>query len=110
MAVSYLVRYEGTPEDPERFHGYYATTHARILQGMPGIRSLILHRPIAWNDPFPVQAGAVQLLAQMVFGSSADLDRALASEARLRAREDFANFPPFTGTVRHQALRQEVIF
>jgi hypothetical protein len=77
---------------------------------MPGIRSLILHRPITWNDPFPVFPGGVSLLAQMVFDSGADLDRALASEARARAREDFANFPPFAGTVHHQALRQEVIF
>jgi uncharacterized protein (TIGR02118 family) len=110
MAVSYLIRYEGTPGDPERFHAHYATTHARILRDMPGIRSLILHRPTAWNDPFPVQPGDLHLLAQMVFDSSADLDRALASEARVRAREDFANFPPFTGTVRHQALLQELIF
>jgi uncharacterized protein (TIGR02118 family) len=110
MAVSYLVRYEGTSGDPERFHSHYATTHARILRDIPGIRSLILHRPTKWIDPFPVQPGDVHLLAQMVFDSSADLDRALASEARVRAREDFANFPPFAGTVRHQALRQEVIF
>jgi uncharacterized protein (TIGR02118 family) len=110
MSVSYLVRYEGTPGDLDRFYAHYSTTHARILRDMPGIRSLILHRPITWNDPFPVQPGDVHLLAQMVFDSSADLDRALASEARARAREDFANFPPFIGTVRHQALRQEVIF
>lgn len=110
MTVSYLVRYEGSPRDPERFRTYYATAHAAILRDMPDIRSLVLHRPVPWNDPFPVQAGDVHLLAQMIFDSPADLDRALASEARARARADFANFPPFEGTVRHQALLQEVIF
>jgi hypothetical protein len=30
MTVSYLVRYEGTPSDPERFHNHYATAHAGI--------------------------------------------------------------------------------
>ena len=110
MTVSYLVRYEGIPNDPERFHTRYATVHAAILRDMPGMRSLILHRPVPWTDPFPVQPAGVHLLAQMIFDSATDLDRALASEARARAREDFANFPPFEGTVRHQALRQEVIF
>jgi uncharacterized protein (TIGR02118 family) len=110
MTVSYLVRYQGAPADPERFHAYYAGTHAGILRDIPGIRSLVLHRPLSWNDPFPVRPDGVHLLAQMVFESSADLDRALASQARARAREDFANFPRFAGTVTHQALRQEVIF
>ena len=110
MTVYYLVRYEGTPSDPERFHTHYATVHAGILRGMPGIRSLVLHHPVAWTDPFPVQPAGMHLLAQMVFDSASDLDRALASKARVRAREDFANFPPFEGTVCHQAMRQEVIF
>jgi uncharacterized protein (TIGR02118 family) len=110
MTVSYLVRYEGTAADPERFHAHYAITHAGILRDLPGIRSLVLHRPVEWNDPFPVRPDRAHLIAQMIFDTAADLDRALASHARARAREDFANFPPFEGTVRHQALRQEVIF
>jgi uncharacterized protein (TIGR02118 family) len=110
MTVSYLVRYHGTPADPQRFDAYYARTHAGILRDMPGIRSLVLHRPVSWIDPFPVRPDGLHLLAQMVFDSSAELDRALASQARARARDDFANFPLFAGTVTHQALRQEVIF
>ena len=110
MTVSYFVRYRGRPADPEAFDAHYAGPHARILRDLPGIRSLVLHRPVAWRDPFPVTDDGLHLVAQMVFASGAALDSALASEARARAREDFANFPPFEGAVAHQAMRAKVIF
>ena len=70
----------------------------------PNIRSLVLHRPAAWTDPFPVRRGESMLLAQMQFDSSADLDAALRSEARRLARDDFHRFPPFDGEVTHEAM------
>ena len=109
MTVSYFVRYRGTPADPQAFDRHYATSHAEILQDFPGLRSLVLHRPVDWHDPFPVTPDATHVLAQMVFDSERDLDKALRSEARIRARDDFANFPPFDGDVTHQALRAEII-
>lgn len=108
--VSYFVRYRGSSPDPARFQAHYETQHAAILQRFPSIRSLILHRPAAWTDPFPVRRGESMLLAQMQFDSAADLDAALRSEARAQARDDFHRFPPFEGEVTHEAMVGKVIF
>ena len=47
-----------------------------------GIKSLVLHTPAAFSDPFPVRAGGTALLAQMMFESQTALDAALQSDAR----------------------------
>ena len=107
--VSYFVRYRGACADPNAFHAHYETRHAAILRQFPNIRSLILHRPALWNDPFPVQRGETFLLAQMQFDDLRDLDIALHSEARRQAREDFLQFPRFTGEVTHEAMHGTVI-
>ncbi len=108
--ISYFVRYRGAPADPAAFAAYYATEHAAILKRFPGIRSLALHQPTPWSDPFRVREDGTALLAQMVFDTPADLGRALRSDARRLAREDFARFPPFTGEVTHQAMSGTVLF
>lgn len=110
MSTSYFVRYRGKFSEPARFLEYYAGAHAGILAEFPGIRSLVLHRPAAWRDPFAVKQGEAALMAQLSFDSAEALDAALASEARKRARDDFANFPEFEGTVSHQAMQAKVIF
>jgi len=107
--VSYFVRYHGASPNPA-FQAYYETQHAEILKQFPDIRSLILHRPTAWTDPFTVRRGETMLLAQMQFDSVGALDNALRSEARRRAREDFQRFPPFDGEVTHEAMTGKVIF
>jgi uncharacterized protein (TIGR02118 family) len=108
--VSYFVRYRGSSSDPDQFLRYYETRHADILKSFPGIRGLTLHSPTEWNDPFPVQRAGTLLLAQMAFDSAGDLDRALQSQARREARDDFRRFPPFTGEVTHEAMTAKVIF
>ena len=110
MMVSYFVRYRVTASDPVAFRAYYEEQHATILRQFPRIRSLILHYPQSSNDPFPVKPGNTTLLAQMQFDSAADLDTALQSEARRRAREDFLHFPPFQGEVTHEAMAARIIF
>jgi hypothetical protein len=108
--VSYFVRYRGSSPDPEAFQGHYETHHAEILRQFPHIRSLILHQPAAWTDPFPVRRGGSMLLAQMQFDTASDLDHALRSQARRLARDDFHRFPPFDGEVMHEAMTLKVIF
>jgi uncharacterized protein (TIGR02118 family) len=108
--MSYFVRYRGASPSPEAFQTYYETRHAEFLRQFPNIRSLILHRPAAWADPFPVRRGETMLLAQMQFDSAGALDNALRSEARKRARDDFQRFPPFEGEVTHEAMTGKVIF
>ena len=110
VSVSYFVRYEGEAESPEAFLAYYRDRHAPILARLPGVKRIVLHTPAVWQDPFPVKPDRFALLAQMIFDSEEDLNRALRSEARASARDDFGNFPPFHGSVRHQAVFSEEVF
>jgi uncharacterized protein (TIGR02118 family) len=110
MTVSYFIRYQGAPADRAAFDAHYAGPHAALLRDFPGIRSLILHSPVAARDPFPTNDAGLHLLSQMVFDSEAALQAALDSQARQRAFADRANFPTFNGTIAHQAMRAEVIF
>jgi hypothetical protein len=61
--VSYFVRYRGQAADPRAFARYYENEHARILRGFSGIRSLILHQSVNWNDPFPVHPSTPRLIS-----------------------------------------------
>jgi uncharacterized protein (TIGR02118 family) len=96
--------------DPAGFTAYYETQHAAVLKRFPGVRSLVLHAPTAWHDPFPVKPSGSLLLAQMTFNSAQALDAALCSAARREAREDFHRFPPFEGEVTHEAMTTKVVF
>ena len=51
--------------------------------------------------------GNAVLLAQLEFESTQALNDALASRERAEARRDFERFPPFEGTVTHQAMSSE---
>jgi uncharacterized protein (TIGR02118 family) len=108
--VSYFVSYRGTSPAAEAFLRHYRERHSQILKDFPGIRGLVVHTPVGWTDPYPVNPGGRLLLAQLQFESVAALDAALASEARARAREDFRAFPAFDGTVTHQAMASTVVF
>ena len=108
--VSYFVRYRGASPNSAAFQAYYETQHAEILKQFPDIRSLVLHRPTAWTDPFTVRRGETMLLAQMQFDNAGELDNALRSQARRLARDDFQRFPPFDGEVTHEAMTGTVIF
>ena len=110
MTVSYFVRYQGQPGDRAAFDAHYAGPHAALLRDFPGIRSLILHSPVAVHDPCSVTDAGLHLLSQMVFDSEAALQTALNSQARQRAFADRANFPAFDGAIAHQAMRAETIF
>ena len=83
-SVSYFVRYEGRAENQAAFLSHYRDHH--------------------------VPPDSFALLAQMVFATQDDLDRALRSEARAIARDDFGSFPPFHGLVFHQAAVSEEVF
>src|SRR5690242_8185757 len=110
VSASYFVRYEGQAENPEAFLSHYRDHHVPFLTSFPGIRRIVLHTPTAWEDPYPIKPDRFSLLVQMVFDSVEDLEKAVASEARATARRDFAQFPPFQGTVYHQAAISEEVF
>ena len=107
MSVSYFVRYDVTAPDVAGFLDYYRRHHVPILARWPGVRRIVLHTAAAWSDPAPVNRGTAVLLAQLEFDDSAGLQAALASTQRAEARHDFESFPPFEGTVTHQAMFSE---
>jgi len=111
LAVSYFIRYTGTPADREAFLAHYREKHALILREYPGIRACRLHHAIAWNDPVAVNKDTPFLVAELVFDSAEALDHALASATRQRSRADFLNFPPLAnGEIRHLAVETETLF
>lgn len=107
MSVSYFVRYDIETAEREAFVAHYRTHHVPILARWPGMKRVVLHTPLEWSDPFPVNRGRAVLLAQLEFESREAMERAFRSPERGEAREDFKRFPPFTGTVTHQAMASE---
>lgn len=107
MSVSYFVRYDITARDVGAFVSYYRTKHVAVLSGWPGLKRVVLHTPVDWNDPSPVNRGKAVLLAQLEFDSVEALNEALASRERTAARRDFERFPAFEGSVTHQAMASD---
>ncbi len=110
MSVSYFVRYDVTAPDLPHFLDYYRRHHVPSLARWPGLQRVVLHTATEWSDPAPVSRGAAVLLAQLVFESAADLQAALGSPERAGARGGFPSFPPFEGTVTHQAMFSEEVW
>ncbi len=111
MSVSYFIRYEGEPEDAERFFTHYRTQHAAIMRQYPGIRACKLHHPVPWNDPVNVNKDRVLVLAELVFDDIDALNNALNAEIRMKSREDFLNFPKIIdGKISHLAVETETVF
>jgi uncharacterized protein (TIGR02118 family) len=95
MSAAVLVIYDGKPEDPERFLRYYIDVHVPLVWAFPGIRSVQIEHTVE---------GDVFMIARFLFDSAAAARAALESPERAIARADRANFPAFTGTVRHQIV------
>jgi len=108
VSVSYFVRYE--IENSEEFLRYYREQHVPILARWPGLQRVVIHTPMEWKDPFPVNRGKAVLMAQIEFESEEAMNRAFASRERAEAREDFTRFMTFEGTVIHQAMKAEEVW
>lgn len=96
MSAAYLVLYEGTSPDPDAFVDYYVGHHCPIIWMWPGIRGVEVHRGDGSGDYL--------LIARFMFDSMEELQTAITSGQRARARADMAQFPPFEGVVHHQAV------
>jgi uncharacterized protein (TIGR02118 family) len=108
VSVCYFVRYE--IENSEEFLRHYREVHVPIVARWPGLQRMVIHTPMDWNDPFPVNRGKAVLLAQLEFESVEAMNRAFASRERAEAREDFNRFMTFEGTVTHQAMKAEEVW
>jgi uncharacterized protein (TIGR02118 family) len=104
MSVSYFVRYDIDVADHEAFVAHYRERHVPILARWPGMKRVVLHTPLPWDDAFPVNRGRAVLLAQLEFESREAMEAAFRSPERAEAREDFKRFASFSGTVTHQAM------
>ena len=96
MSAAYLIIYEGKAADPEAFLRYYIEKHVPIVWTFPKIRRVEVQRGVDGGDFF--------IIARLIFDSMEDLRLAIQSRERERAREDMKNFPPFSGSVRRQAV------
>ena len=110
MSVSYFVRYDIDAPDLAPFLRRYREVHVPLVARWPGLRRMVMHTPLEWRDPFPVNRGKAVLMAQLEFDSEAAMNTAFASPERAAAREDFKRFMTFEGTVTHQAMRSEEVW
>lgn len=110
MSVSYFVRYEIAVPDLKAFVERYHTVHVALVTTWPGLQRMVLHTPVDWNDPFPVNRGKAVLMAQLEFETEEAMNQAFASRERAEAREDFKRFMTFEGSVIHQAMRSEELW
>ena len=110
MTVSYFVRYEISVPDLPAFLERYRALHVPLVSTWPGLQRMVLHTPLDWKDPFPVNRGKAALMAQLEFDSEAAMNKAFASPERAATREDFKSFMTFEGTVTHQAMRSEEVW
>ena len=110
MSVSYFVRYDIDVPEAEAFVRRYREVHVPLVSRWPGLRRMVVHTPIDWCDPFPVNRGKAVLMAQLEFDDEAAMGRAFASPERAAAREDFKRFMTFEGTVTHQAMESTEVW
>ena len=110
MSVSYFVRYDITAPDLAGFLERYKKIHVPLVAKWPGLQRMLMHTPVDWNDPAPVNRGSAVLIAQLEFDSEEAMNEAFASRERAEAREDFKRFMTFEGTVVHQAMRTEEVW
>ena len=110
MTVSYFVRYDIQAPELAAFLDRYRKVHVPLVARWPGLRRMVLHTPVDWKDPFPVNRGKAVLIAQLEFDSEAAMNRAFASRERAEAREDFKRFMTFEGSVTHQAMASEEVW
>lgn len=110
MNVSYFVRYDIAVPDLQGFLERYRKAHVPMVTSWPGLRRMVLHTPVDWKDPFPVNRGKAVLVAQLEFDSLEAMNAAFGSPQRARAREDFQRFMTYEGAVTHQAMAQDEVF
>jgi uncharacterized protein (TIGR02118 family) len=108
--VSYFVHYRRPADDEEKFLAHYRAHHPPILAEFPGLRALVLYVPTPWRNPLKIANADHFLVCQIAFDSVDALNDALASDVRVRLREDFYSFPKFSGPVSHYAMLRDQVY
>jgi hypothetical protein len=107
---SYAVRYYRPAENEKEFTDFYLSHHPQIEADFPGIRNAYCYLPVTWKDPSSMLVEDIMIGNEVVFDSIEDFNAAMKSDVRIRMRDDFANFPKFTGPSTHFPMtRQRVL-
>jgi uncharacterized protein (TIGR02118 family) len=100
-ACTYLVAYTGRAEDLNAWLAYYIAHHPPIMRRFPGIRGIEICTRLDWCSFLPCRRVEYMQRNKVVFDSAPALTAALNSPVRHEMREDFRNFPPFSGGNTH---------
>jgi len=106
---TYLVSYEGSAQDLNAWLHHYIAHHPRIMARFPGIREIEICTRLDWVGFLPWPRVDTMLRNKVVFDSAQALTAALNSPVRHEMREDYRNFPPFSGPVSHFPMSTVVI-
>jgi len=105
--MSYVVRYFRPAEDEKAFTDFYVANHPQVEAEFPKIKNIMSYLPVAWDNPTKIPMADCMLGNEVVFDTVADFDTAMASDVRHKMREDFLNFPKFSGNVTHFMMRRK---
>lgn len=106
---TYLVAYEGEAADLNAWLGHYVRSHPPIMARFPGIREIEVYSRMDWVDAIPWARSNALQRNKVVFDSPAALMAALNSPVRHEMREDFRQFPAFTGANTHDPMLTRVL-
>ena len=111
VRCAYLVTYEGTAEDLNAWTAHYVMSHTTVMARFPGIREIEVCTRLDWCGFLPWPRTDPMLRNKVVFDDAAALTAALNSPVRHEMREDYRQFPPFSGAVTHCPMQaREVAF
>ena len=94
---TYLVSYEGQADDFNAWLGHYVDHHPQLMAQFPGIRQIEIYTRVDYRSDLPAARSVAMQRNKVVFDSPDALNVALASPVRHAMRDDFKQFPPFTG-------------
>jgi hypothetical protein len=94
---TYLVSYEGQADDFNAWLGHYVDHHPQLMAQFPGIREIEIYTRVDYRSDLPAARSVAMQRNKVVFDSPDALNVALASPVRHAMRDDFKQFPPFTG-------------
>lgn len=98
MSVSCFVRYDISVKDLPAFLERYRSVQVPLVSTWPGLQRMVLHTPLDWKDPFPVNRGRAVVMAQLEFDSEQAMN------------EGFKQFIKFEGSVVQEAMRAEEVW
>jgi hypothetical protein len=107
---AYLVTYEGSAEDLNAWTAHYVASHTVVMARFPGIRDIEVCTRLDWCGFLPWPRADAMLRNKVVFDDPAGLTAALNSPVRHEMREDYRQFPPFSGAVTHFPMQAGELF